>query len=98
MRRYLIRRLLQAVVLLLIMSAAFFGLLHAIPGGGPEAVIFNPRMSLATRQAIAHKWGLDQPLPIQYLTWLQHTLQGDFGLSILNGQSVAPQIIGRLGP
>ncbi|MGZ3638765.1 MAG: ABC transporter permease, partial [Ktedonobacterales bacterium] len=98
MHRYLIRRLLQAVVLLLIMSAVFFGLIHAIPGGGPEALIFNPRMSRATRLAIAKKWGLDQPLPIQYLRWLQHTLQGDFGLSILNGQPVAPQIAGRLGP
>ncbi|MGZ3581634.1 MAG: ABC transporter permease [Ktedonobacterales bacterium] len=97
MHRYLIRRLLQAVVLLLIMSVVFFGLLHAIPGGGPEAVIVNPKMSLATRLAIAKKWGLDQPLPIQYLRWLQHILQGDFGLSILNGQPVAPQIVGRLG-
>lgn len=98
MRRYVIRRLLQAVILSLIMSVVFFGLLHAIPGGGPEAAIVNPRLSLATRQAIAHKWGLDQPLPIQYLTWLSHLLQGDFGISILNGQPVAPQITERLGP
>lgn len=97
MRRYLIRRLLQAVILLFLMSIAFFGLLHAIPGGGPEAVIVNPKMSLKTRLAIAAKWGLDKPLPIQYLTWLRHLLQGDFGLSILNGQPVAPQITSRLG-
>lgn len=97
MRRYLIRRSLQAVVLLFIMSIVFFGLLHAIPGGGPEAVIVNPKMSLATRMAIRHKWGLDQPLPIQYLTWLQHILQGDFGISIGNGLPVAQEIAGRLG-
>ena len=97
MRRYLIRRLLQAVILLLIMSVAFFGLLHAIPGGGPEAAIVNPKMSLLTRQRIAAKWGLDKPLWQQYLIWLQHILQGDFGLSINNGQPVAPQISGRLG-
>lgn len=97
MRRYLIRRLLQAVILLLIMSIAFFGLLHAIPGGGPEAAIVNPKMSLLTRQRIAAKWGLDKPLWQQYLVWLQHILQGDFGLSINNGQPVAPQISGRLG-
>jgi peptide/nickel transport system permease protein len=98
MRRYLIRRLLQAVILTLIMTLVFFGLLHAIPGGGPEAVIFNPRMSLATRLAIARKWGLDKPLPIQYLTWLQHILQGDFGLSIANGQPVGPQLSAMLNP
>lgn len=97
MRRYLIRRLLQAVVLMLIMSVAFFGLIHAIPGGGPEAAIVNPKMPLATRLAIRKKWGLDQPLPIQYLTWLRHTLQGDFGVSILTGQSVTEQISSRLG-
>lgn len=97
MRRYLIRRLLQAVILLLIMSVAFFGLLHAIPGGGPEAAIVNPKMSLLTRQRIAAKWGLDKPLWQQYLIWLQHILQGDFGLSINNGQPVGPQIAGRLG-
>ncbi|MGZ3585508.1 MAG: ABC transporter permease [Ktedonobacterales bacterium] len=98
MRRYLIRRLLQAVILTLIMSVVFFGLLHAIPGGGPEAILFNIRTPLATRKALAAKWGFDQPLPIQYLRWLQHTLQGDFGLSINNGQPVGPQLSAMLNP
>ncbi|HEX8036329.1 MAG TPA: ABC transporter permease [Ktedonobacterales bacterium] len=97
MRRYLIRRLLQAVILTLIMSVVFFGLLHAIPGGGPENVFFNYKTPMATRKAMAHKWGLDQPLPVQYLTWLGRTLQGDFGISIDNGQPVSPQIAKRLG-
>lgn len=88
----------QAVVLSLILSIIFFALLHAIPGGGPEAVLFNIKTPLATRKALAHKWHLDEPLPIQYLTWLGNTLQGDFGLSLANGQPVAPQLSAMLNP
>jgi peptide/nickel transport system permease protein len=60
-----------------------FALIHLMPGG-PEAVIFNPRLDAAGRAAIRANFGLDQPLPIQYLKWLRSTLTGNFGYSFQN--------------
>lgn len=93
MRRYVIRRLLQAVVMLWIMSIAFFALLHAIPGGPDQTVgATNPRLSLAARAALKARYGLDKPLPIQYFTWLGNSLHGDFGYSLLNSLPVSTEI------
>ncbi len=94
MRRYLIRRLLQAVVMLFLMSIALFGLIHAMPGG-PEAVLFSPRMTLATRLALRKLYGLDKPLPVQYLDWLGNVLHGNFGNSFADGQPVLSEIGAR---
>ncbi|MFI5273982.1 MAG: ABC transporter permease [Ktedonobacterales bacterium] len=87
MRRYVIRRLLQAVVLLWLMSIGFFLLLHLLPGG-PEAVLFSPRMTGAARAQLAHDYGLDRPLVVQYLAWLGDALRGNFGFSFADGQPV----------
>jgi len=81
--------------MLFVMSIVFFGLIHLIPGG-PEAVLFSPHLSLAARQNLAHIYGLDKPLPIQYLTWLGKFLRGDMGNSFANGLPVGSEIAGRL--
>src|SRR5690349_10029093 len=95
MRRYIIRRVIQAVVMLFIMSIALFALLHAIPGG-PEAVLLNPRMDAATRAILRHNYGLDQPLPVQYVSWLGNVLHGNFGNSFASGQPVTAELGARL--
>jgi peptide/nickel transport system permease protein len=95
MRRYVIRRLLQAVLLLFVLSIGLFLLIHAIPGG-PERVFFAPRMTLAERQALVHKYGLDRPLYVQYLAWLTGVLHGDLGTSITDLQPVSSEILSRL--
>jgi len=94
MGRYLIRRLLQALLLLALLSVGMFLLIHALPGG-PEQVIFNPRLSAAGRAAIRAKFGLDQPLPIQYLRWLGNALTGDFGFSFDTYEPVSSVIAQR---
>ena len=95
MRRYVIRRLLQAVLLLFLLSIGLFLLIHAIPGG-PERVFFAPRMTLEERQALVHKYGLDRPLYVQYLSWLTGVLHGDLGTSISDLQPVSSDIVSRL--
>lgn len=95
MRRYLIRRIIQSVVLLVVMSIVFFLLIHLIPGG-PEAVLFSPHISLAARQELAHQYGLDQSLPVQYLDWLGNVLHGNFGNSFADGLPVASEIASRI--
>ncbi len=95
MRRYVIRRLIQAVAMLFVMSLAFFVLLHLIPGG-PAASIFNPRMTPAQRHAVTVRYGLDKPLPVQYLLWLGQALHGNFGQSLVNGLPVSAEITSRI--
>ena len=88
MGRYIIRRLLQALLLLALLSIGMFALIHLLPGG-PEQVIFNPRLSAAGRAAIRARFGLDQPLPVQYLRWLGNALIGNFGFSFVTNQPVS---------
>ena len=94
MGRYIIRRLLQALLLLALLSVGMFLLIHALPGG-PEQVIFNPRLSAAGRAAIRARFGLDQPLYIQYLKWLGNAIVGDFGFSFVTNQPVSELLIER---
>ncbi len=94
MRRYLIRRLLQAVVILFMLSIFFFLLIHAIPGG-PDRVYLNSHETKAQQEQIIHNLGLDQPLYIQYLKWLNGALHGNFGTSFTDNQSVISDITSR---
>lgn len=87
MGRYIIRRLLQAIPLLFLLSIFVFLMIHAMPGG-PEQVIFNPHLDAAGRAAIRASFGLDQPLPIQYIKWLGNMLIGNFGFSFQTKQPV----------
>jgi peptide/nickel transport system permease protein len=80
MGRYVIRRILQAIPLLLLVSIFMFALIHLMPGG-PEQVLFNPRMSAASRAEMRVRFGLNDPIPLQYLKWLGSCLTGNFGFS-----------------
>lgn len=80
MGRYIIRRILQAIPLLFLVSVFMFTLIHLMPGG-PDQVLFNPHLSPASRAAMRVRFGLDDPVPIQYFKWLGNALTGNFGFS-----------------
>ncbi|MDX6354408.1 MAG: peptide/nickel transport system permease protein [Streptomyces sp.] len=93
---FLTRRVLQAVVVILIVTVAIFCLLHALPGG-PARGILGPQ---ATAQQIAEfnrEQSLDKPLPVQYFVYLRTLLHGDLGTSYTLNESVA-QLIGQRLP
>jgi peptide/nickel transport system permease protein len=94
MGRYIIRRSLQAIPLLLLLSIFMFLLIHALPGG-PEQVIFNPHLDAAGRAALRARFGLDDPLYLQYLKWLGNILLGNFGFSFATNQAVSTVIAQR---
>ncbi len=94
MGRYIVRRLAQAVLMLFLLSMVLFLLLYLIPGG-PQAVLFNPHLGKAARDALAAKYGLNQPLPLQYLNYMQHLFQGDLA-SFNTGRPVQVEIGARL--
>jgi peptide/nickel transport system permease protein len=82
MTRYILRRLLQAMVVLLVMSVVIYSLIGLMPGDPLDIMIAsNPG---ATPEVIAHLrelYGLDQPLMLRYWHWLLAALTGDFGFS-----------------
>ncbi|MFE2598754.1 MULTISPECIES: ABC transporter permease [unclassified Streptomyces] len=92
---YLFRRALQAVAVIVIVTIVVFCLLHALPGG-PARGILGPQ---ATAQQIAsfnHEQGLDKPLPVQYLYYLDRLLHGDLGTSYTLNEPVSQLITERL--
>src|SRR5260370_8012051 len=97
MGRYIIRRLLQAILLLFLLSLGMFLLLHLMPGG-PVGVLFNPRQSGAVKAAITKQFGLDQPLIIQYFRWLGSALVGNFAYSFADFQPFLRSIVHRFLP
>jgi peptide/nickel transport system permease protein len=87
MKRFLLRRLTQALVVLSIVSFVIFALLHALPGG-PARAILGPRATDVAIASFNHENGFDLPLPQQYLRWTSKTLQGDFGFSYKRNANV----------
>lgn len=96
MSLYLIRRTLQALVVILLVTVVVFGLLHALPGG-PARGILGPQASPEQIAAFNHAQGLDRSLPVQYLHYLDSLLHGDLGTSYTLNEAVS-QLIGERLP
>lgn len=79
----------------LLVTIINFGLLRLAPGDPVLAYSGDVRDPEILNE-MRHQLGLDQPLPVQYLIWLEHGLQGDFGRSIRTHQSVSEAIVERL--
>lgn len=94
MGAYLVRRLLQAIVLLVVVSVVTFGLIHSAPGG--PALLADPDLSREDVQRISKNLGLTDPLPVQYGRWLGHVARGDFGRSYSNVVPVTDLLRARL--
>ena len=78
MIRYIARRFLWIIPVLFVVSLITFSLMHAVPGG-PWAREKAVPASMVAR--LNEKYGLDQPVPIQYITWVGNLLQGNLGPS-----------------
>jgi peptide/nickel transport system permease protein len=95
MYRFVVRRLVLSIPILLLVTIMVFGLIHLIPGD-PATVILGQEATPETKAALRHDLGLDQPLIVQYLTWLGNVLRGDLGRSLVDHTPVAEQIKLRL--
>ena len=99
MVRYIAKRLISSIIVLLIVSLVVFFAMKAAPGDpaammlGPEAA--EPEMK-PVLEALRIKMGLNRPVHVQYFIWLKDLLSGDFGKSIRNDLPVLPLIIGRI--
>src|SRR5919106_3434618 len=84
-RQYIIRRLLALPLLMLGVSVLVFGLSRV--GGSPIGIYIEHEMSPQEVAQVEERYGLDEPLPQQYVAWLGGVLRGDLGWS---GVSAAP--------
>ncbi len=96
MSQYLIRRTLQAIPLLLATSVIIFLLVRLAPGGPLAAAERNPNVTPEQLALLRHKYGLDQPLYIQYAKWMGQLMQGNLGESIKMHRPVGELIMERL--
>ncbi len=94
--RFLLGRLLGAVPLLVVISIVLFAIVHLAPGDPMDAYIDNPSVTPAALAEIRRAYGLDQPLPLQYLHWLASICRGVWGYSIRTGHPVTEAIAERL--
>jgi peptide/nickel transport system permease protein len=95
MQRYVIRRAIQSVFLLLGISIISFSLMHLAPGG-PVQFFEDPRMTPADKARIEKALGLDRPLYVQYLDWLSQVVRLNFGKSYVSKRPVLDMIAERL--
>ena len=79
MRGYVLRRLTQGAVLLVVVSIVVFAIVHSAPGG--PALLIHPDMDPTQVKAMEKQLGLDDPIPIQYARWLGNAVQGNLGTS-----------------
>ncbi|KQU60647.1 ABC transporter permease [Rossellomorea marisflavi] len=96
MVKYTIKRIVYMIITLLIIATATFFLMKLLPG---TPLTNQERLSPQQQQIILDKYGLNDPLPVQYVTYMTNLVQGDLGLSFqYDNRPVSQMIADRIGP
>jgi len=95
MLSYILRRIAAGLPVLFGISLLAFFLVRVVPGDTVTVMLGN-QYNEAMAEALRAKYGLDQPVIVQYVIWLKGILSGDFGQSSVNAQPVVSAIIERL--
>ena len=97
MTTYILRRILQAIPIMFLLSVFLFGVVRLMPGGPLAQAERNPNVTTEQLAAMRVRLGLDQPLPVQYVKWIKaFVLEGDWGYSIKFRRPVADMIWERV--
>jgi peptide/nickel transport system permease protein len=94
MGRYILKRLLNLIPVLLGITLLVFILLHLIPGD-PAQILAGERATPETVEAIREQLGLNKPLPVQYFLFLSNLLRFNLGNSLMSGDSIIQEITTR---
>ena len=95
MIKLLLRKLIQGVIMVLIVSAVTFGLLSTAGGDTLISLRENPQVSERTIENLRRVYGLDRPLAVRYGIWLSSTLRGELGESFYFRTPVLPLVLSR---
>lgn len=98
MLRYLVQRVIAALITIWVTTVAVTLLIHAVPGDPVRIMYAKFQMPVEQIEAIRANLGLDQPLHIQYVTFVGRVLQGDLGRSIVGDQPIADILLTRFPP
>lgn len=94
---YVVKRLLQMVPVLLLVTFMVFSMLLLIPGDPVRAIVGSGEaLDQEQLAALRHELNLDRPIPVQYFIWLSRAVQGDFGRSNQTKRPVLSEIKNRL--
>ncbi len=96
MAAFVLRRLIEAVPVVLVVCVVVFLLLRLVPGD-PAVVLAGPDATASQLEAVRREFGLDLPLPLQFVIWIGRALAGDLGTSLVTGRPVG-DLIGRAFP
>jgi len=94
--QYILKRLMQALPLLIGVSIIGFAMMHLAPGGPLAVYTLNPTITAQDIERIKHVFGLDQPLHIQYLKWAWGIFTGNWGTTFFGGRPVLDVILERM--
>src|SRR6058998_2121363 len=95
MRTYILRRLLQIIPTVLMITFVVFVMMRSVPGDPVVSLLgdaYTEEDAIKARQA----YGLDKPVLVQYVIWLGKLVRGDWGASILSGRPVLKDVLVRL--
>ena len=95
MREYIIKRLLQVIPTMLVITLVVFAMMQAIPGD-PIITLLGDAYDEEDAAELRKEYGLDRPVVVQYFSWLGKLIKGDWGESILTGRSVLRDVWIRL--
>jgi peptide/nickel transport system permease protein len=97
MGRFILRRIAQAAIVLLVMSFVIYSLIGLMPGDPVDAMVAsNPGITPEVVENLRRIYGLDQPLMLRYWHWLMAALRGDFGFSRVHSQPVLDVLLPAL--
>jgi peptide/nickel transport system permease protein len=96
MTTYVVRRVVAIIPVLFGISILVFLLVHLIPGDVAQ-ILLGTQATDQQLETLRRTFGLDRPLPVQYLDWLSHVLRGDFGVSFRTNRPVLPDLVARFG-
>src|SRR5207247_1759511 len=96
MSRYILRRLVLTLPVLLLVTIGIFSLIYLTPGDPLTAILGEERADPQVIAVLRERLGLDQPPPVQYLRWLGRLVQGDLGYSYYLRQQVSQAVWDRL--
>jgi peptide/nickel transport system permease protein len=99
MTTFIVRRLIQAVIVLILITAIVFFAMRMLPGDPIRMLVTKSAessFSSAEIDALRHQYGLDRPMLVQYGDWMWHLIHGDLGNSILKGTPVMDELKHRI--
>ena len=99
MASYIVRRILQMVPVIVLVSAIAFSLLFVLPGDPALAILGEEQAkNQQLYQQLRAELGLDRPLPVQYVDWASRVVRGDLGTSTRTQLPVSQLLVQRIGP